>query len=76
MVPAHQKVIDCGSNPEKGKPVMDACKAGCIGCTKCTKVCPAGAVTMDGNLAVIDPDKCTACGTCVDACPTKCMRMI
>ena len=76
MVPAQQKVIDACSNPEKGKPVMDACKGGCIGCTKCTKVCPEGAITMDGNLAVVDPEKCTACGTCVSSCPTKCMRSI
>ena len=76
MIPMHQKVFDCCSNPEKGKPVMDVCKVGCIGCAKCSKVCPEGAITMDDSLARIDPDKCTGCGTCVNACPTKCMRMI
>ena len=76
MLPKHQKVFDCCSNPEKGKPVMDVCKAGCIGCTKCSKVCPAAAITMDGNLAVVDADKCTGCGTCVESCPTKCMHLI
>ena len=76
MVPKHQKVFDCCSNPEMGKPVMDVCKSGCIGCTKCSKVCPEGAIAMSESLARIDPDKCTGCGTCVGACPTKCMKSI
>ena len=76
MVSPLQKVIDRCSNPEMGKNVITACKAGCIGCTKCSKVCPSGAITMENNLAVVDPEKCTACGTCVEACPTKCMSFI
>ena len=76
MVPKHQNVFDCCSNPEKGKPVMDVCKVGCIGCTKCSKVCPEGAIAMSDSLARIDADKCTGCGTCVEACPTKCMKRI
>ena len=76
MLPKSQKVYDRCSNPEMGKAVMTACKAGCIGCTKCSKVCPEGAITMENNLAVVDPEKCTGCGTCVDACPTKCMSRL
>lgn len=76
MIPQVQKVFDRCSNPNKGKPVMDVCKAGCIGCTKCAKVCPEGAITMEGDLAHVDPSKCTGCGTCVEACPTKSMQFI
>ena len=68
-----QKVFDRCSNPNRGKAVMDVCKAGCIGCTKCSKVCPEGAITMDHSLAQVNPTKCTACGTCVASCPTHCM---
>ena len=68
--------LDVSLRPEMGKAVMTACKAGCIGCTKCSKVCPEGAITMENNLAVVDPEKCTGCGTCVDACPTKCMTRL
>jgi NAD-dependent dihydropyrimidine dehydrogenase PreA subunit len=25
---------------------------------------------MTSNLAVIDPEKCTACGACIGQCPT------
>jgi len=47
------------------------CKVGCIGCQRCFKVCEFGAITMDGPLAVIDPEKCTHCGKCIGVCPTK-----
>lgn len=33
------------------------------------KVCPAGAVAVKEFLAGIDSEKCTGCGTCVEACP-------
>ena len=53
------------------KQVRLACKAGCIGCGLCEKVCPEDAVHMEGRLPVFDLDKCTCCGTCVEKCPTK-----
>jgi Pyruvate/2-oxoacid:ferredoxin oxidoreductase delta subunit len=44
-------------------------------CCSCEKKCPEHAIAVpDGkNLAVIDRDKCTKCGTCVTACPKKCI---
>ena len=73
IFPKKQKVFDRCSNYNRGKAVMDVCKAGCIGCTKCSKVCPEGAITMDNCLAQVNPMKCTGCGTCVESCPTGCM---
>ena len=61
------------SNPEKGKPVMGACKVGCISCQKCVKNCPAEAITMPAGYPVIDYDKCTNCGLCKEDCPRKCI---
>ena len=41
----------------------------CIGCKKCEKTCPNGAITVDNFCAHIDYSKCTNCGACKEACP-------
>jgi ferredoxin len=46
----------------------------CILCGICAKSCPAGAIAMDGHIAV-DMDKCVGCGTCADKCPKKVVRI-
>ena len=35
----------------------------------CTRLCPAGAITVENNLAHIDYEKCIQCGACVQKCP-------
>lgn len=67
-------VVRC-SSCDKGKDVMAACKAGCIGCMKCQKVCEAGAITVKNALAQVDPAKCTGCGKCAEACPRHVITM-
>ncbi|MCH3987048.1 MAG: RnfABCDGE type electron transport complex subunit B [Lachnospiraceae bacterium] len=71
MVPYDNRyVVDCASR-DKGKDVMGACSVGCIGCRICEKNCPADAVHVTDNLAVIDYDKCKNCGICASKCPRK-----
>lgn len=60
--------VQCASR-EKGKDVMQACQTGCIGCKKCEKECPQGAVTVTDNVARIDYSKCKNCGICASVCP-------
>jgi len=44
----------------------------CKGCTKCSKVCPAGAIVgMVKEKHEILQDKCIKCGACVSSCPFK-----
>lgn len=49
-----------------------ACIYGCLGYGTCMRACPFGAITMsEYNLPLIDPELCTACGKCVEACPKQ-----
>ena len=69
MVPKDAVVlVDC-SNHDKGKRTREACNIGCIGCKICENSCPNGAITVDGNVSVIDYDKCVGCGICAEKCP-------
>ena len=41
----------------------------CRGCTLCSRVCPAGAITGTvKNPHVIDKSKCVKCGACIEKC--------
>lgn len=40
------------------------------GCTRCLDVCPAGAITSNGDVVEIDPYICGGCGGCGAVCPT------
>lgn len=70
-IPSSAPVYVACSSECKGKDVMNVCKVGCIACGICAKSCPHGAITMNGNLPVIDYSKCTGCLTCVAKCPRK-----
>ena len=46
------------------------CAWGCLGLGDCSVVCDFDAIAMDSHgLPVVDVDKCTACGDCVEVCP-------
>ena len=46
------------------------CSFGCLHSGDCVRVCPFDALHMgEEGLPVVDEDKCTACGKCVDECP-------
>lgn len=46
------------------------CAWGCLGLSDCAHACTFDAITMSASgLPVVDVDKCTACGDCVEACP-------
>ncbi|MBT8220457.1 MAG: RnfABCDGE type electron transport complex subunit B [Bacteroidia bacterium] len=46
------------------------CFWGCLGHGDCDVVCDFDAITMnEHSLPIVDIDKCTACGDCVEVCP-------
>ena len=68
--PKGRRVYVSCVNRDKGAVSMKACKVSCIGCSKCEKECAFGAITVEGNLSYIDPQKCRLCRKCEKACPT------
>ena len=46
------------------------CAWGCLGLADCERSCDFAAIAMGPTgLPVVDPERCTACGDCVEACP-------
>jgi len=46
------------------------CPWGCVGLADCVVSCDYDAMWMNEfDLPMVEPDRCTACGDCVDACP-------
>lgn len=60
--------VACASNA-RGSVTLRGCDIGCIGCFKCQKICPKGAIKVEKNLASIDYALCDQCGQCVEVCP-------
>ena len=63
-------------NRDKGAVAMKACGSSCIGCGKCVKECPFGAISLDGNVAYIDSDKCKMCRKCEKVCPRHAIKAV
>ena len=77
LMPLHEtKAAVLCKNRDKGALTRKECKVGCIGCMKCQKNCEQGAITVENNVASIDQEKCTHCGTCVSKCPKKAIQAV
>ena len=70
------KAIVMCANHDRGALTRKACSAGCIGCMKCEKNCPADAIHVSNNVARVDYDKCTGCGKCEEVCPVHAIAIL
>lgn len=52
------------------------CPHGCIGLGSCVKACPFGAIKVEDGVAVVEYEKCRACGVCVSTCPQNLIKLI
>ena len=44
----------------------------CIACGACQPECAEGAISEGDPVYVIDPSKCSECGSCAEVCPVEC----
>lgn len=61
--------IGSGEIIPKGYEITDAC----IGCGKCVKVCPQGAIDK-GKPSFIHQEHCLHCGNCFENCPVSAIQ--
>ena len=53
-----------------------ACEYGCTGFGSCVKVCDFDATHIVNGVALVDKEKCVACGKCVETCPKKLIELV
>lgn len=53
-----------------------ACPHGCLGMGDCQKACNYDAIRIINGVAVIDREKCVACGACSNTCPNNLIDMV
>jgi pyruvate formate lyase activating enzyme len=64
-------------NPESQSPKVQKLYTAskCIGAQDCIEICPEDALTLTPDGIITDNEKCTLCGLCADACPSKAIEM-
>ena len=53
-----------------------SCNSGCLGFGSCVKACPFDAIHVVNGVALVDKEKCKACGKCVEVCPKHLISLI
>ena len=46
----------------------------CNGCSKCVEVCPANAMKIENEKAVVS-NECIECGVCINECPSEAISL-
>ncbi|MCD7826631.1 MAG: RnfABCDGE type electron transport complex subunit B [Clostridiaceae bacterium] len=69
-------ISDCRSAaaiPGKGD---KACAYGCLGFGSCVAACQFDAIHVQQGIAVVDQEKCVACGKCIQQCPNALIELV
>ena len=68
-------IPDCNAAAKLGGGAK-VCRFGCLGLGSCAAVCAFGAISLRDGIAVVDSEKCTACGKCAEVCPKKVIKLV
>lgn len=52
------------------------CNYGCLGYGSCVRACAFDAIHVVNGIAVVDQEKCVACGKCIEACPNNLVEFV
>lgn len=52
------------------------CSYGCMGYGSCVAACKFDAIHIKNGIAVVDPEKCVACGACARECPNHLIELV
>ena len=69
-------IDDCRKVPVVPGAGEKACAYGCMGYGTCVKACQFDAIHIVDGVAVVDKEKCVACGKCVAACPNHLIELV
>lgn len=53
-----------------------ACSFGCMGFGSCVETCQFDAIHVKQGIAVVDKEKCVACGKCIEECPNGLIELV
>ena len=68
--------IDLAAVVDQGPRIATVAEDICIGCCRCTKVCPTDAILGAAKqIHNVIREACTGCGKCIERCPTEAMAM-
>lgn len=69
-------IMDCRQAAHTPGEGSKSCSYGCLGLGSCVEACAFDAIGIVDGIAVVDEDKCTACGMCVKACPKNLIDLV
>jgi RnfABCDGE-type electron transport complex B subunit len=53
-----------------------ACAFGCMGFGSCVSACQFDAIHVVNGVALVDKEKCVACGKCMEECPNQLIELV
>ena len=69
-------ISDCQMAAQMQNGGSKTCVYGCLGYGSCVKACQFDAIHIVDGVAVVDKEKCVACGKCAEVCPRQLIDLV